>query len=196
MGAQRGRASAAQHLLQVRPSFSAGCPLGGLGGGTVTRGWRGDFCRWQLTPGMYQHRAVAADQVGRAGRRALGLRGAALRCGALTAGSPFPPQFTVCLRRKDRTVYQQVLSPERPSRLQGWNWGFCGHYAFYHALYPRAWTIYQLPGQEVVLTCRQITPVIPHDYQVSPPVAAAVPREPKGRRRPARPWLEPRGLEL
>ncbi|XP_058028501.1 non-lysosomal glucosylceramidase isoform X4 [Ahaetulla prasina] len=123
-------------LLQpqpLRPIY--GCPLGGLGGGTVTRGWRGDFCRWQLTPGMYQHRAVAADQ------------------------------FTVCLRRKGRTVYQQVLSPERPSRLQGWNWGFCGHYAFYHALYPRAWTVYQLPGQEVVLTCRQITPVIPHDYQ-------------------------------
>ncbi|XP_058028499.1 non-lysosomal glucosylceramidase isoform X2 [Ahaetulla prasina] len=133
-------------LLQpqpLRPIY--GCPLGGLGGGTVTRGWRGDFCRWQLTPGMYQHRAVAADQ------------------------------FTVCLRRKGRTVYQQVLSPERPSRLQGWNWGFCGHYAFYHALYPRAWTVYQLPGQEVVLTCRQITPVIPHDYQDSSlPVGAFI----------------------
>lgn len=55
---------------------------------------------------------------------------------------------------------------ERPSTLQGWNWGFCGHYAFYHALYPRAWTVYQLPGQNMVLTCRQVTPIIPHDYQV------------------------------
>ncbi|XP_063152023.1 non-lysosomal glucosylceramidase isoform X2 [Candoia aspera] len=119
----------------LRPIY--GCPLGGLGGGTVTRGWRGDFCRWQLTPGLYHHRAVVADQ------------------------------FTVCLRRKGRTVYQQVLSIQRPSRLQGWNWGFCGHYAFYHALYPRAWTVYQLPGQQVVLTCRQITPIIPHDYQDS-----------------------------
>ncbi|XP_026576561.1 non-lysosomal glucosylceramidase [Pseudonaja textilis] len=131
------------HPQPLRPIY--GCPLGGLGGGTVTRGWRGDFCRWQLSPGMYQHRAVTADQ------------------------------FTVCLRRKGRTVYQQVLSPERPSRLQGWNWGFCGHYAFYHALYPRAWTVYELPGQEVVLTCRQITPVIPHDYQDSSlPVGAFV----------------------
>ncbi|XP_032094675.1 non-lysosomal glucosylceramidase-like [Thamnophis elegans] len=131
------------HPQPLRPIY--GCPLGGLGGGTVTRGWRGDFCRWQLSPGLYQHRAVAADQ------------------------------FTVCLRRKGRTVYQQVLSPERPSRLQGWNWGFCGHYAFYHALYPRAWTVYQLPGQEVVLTCRQITPIIPHDYQDSSlPVGAFI----------------------
>ncbi|XP_014112403.1 PREDICTED: non-lysosomal glucosylceramidase-like [Pseudopodoces humilis] len=75
--------------------------------------------------------------------------------------------FTVCLRCKGQTIYQQVLSVERPSRLQGWNWGYCGHYAFYHALYPRAWLVYELPGQKVVLTCRQLSPVIPHDYQDS-----------------------------
>lgn len=40
-----------------------GCPLGGIGGGTITRGWRGQFCRWQLNPGMYQHQTVIADQV-------------------------------------------------------------------------------------------------------------------------------------
>uniref|UniRef100_A0A286X9Y1 Glucosylceramidase beta 2 n=1 Tax=Cavia porcellus TaxID=10141 RepID=A0A286X9Y1_CAVPO len=39
-----------------------GCPLGGIGGGTITRGWRGQFCRWQLNPGMYQHQTVIADQ--------------------------------------------------------------------------------------------------------------------------------------
>lgn len=76
-------------------------------------------------------------------------------------------QFTVCLRREGKTVYQQVLSVERPPTLQGWNWGYCGEYAFYHALYPRAWTVYDLPGQNVTLTCRQISPVIPHDYQVT-----------------------------
>ncbi|XP_020832746.1 non-lysosomal glucosylceramidase isoform X1 [Phascolarctos cinereus] len=114
-----------------------GCPLGGLGGGTITRGWRGQFCRWQLNPGVYQHRTVMADQ------------------------------FTVCLRREGQTVYQQVLSLERPSVLRSWNWGLCGFFAFYHALYPRAWTVYQLPGQQVTLTCRQITPILPHDYQDS-----------------------------
>lgn len=73
----------------------------------------------------------------------------------------------MCLRRGGQTVYQQVLSVERPPTLQGWNWGYCGEYAFYHALYPRAWTVYHLPGQNVTLTCRQISPVIPHDYQVT-----------------------------
>ncbi|XP_009463414.1 PREDICTED: non-lysosomal glucosylceramidase [Nipponia nippon] len=114
-----------------------GCPLGGIGGGTITRGWRGEFCRWQLNPGIYHYETVIADQ------------------------------FTVCLRCKGQTVYQQVLSVERPSTLQGWNWGYCGHYAFYHALYPRAWMVYELPGQNVVLTCRQVSPVIPHDYKDS-----------------------------
>ncbi|KFQ13879.1 Non-lysosomal glucosylceramidase, partial [Leptosomus discolor] len=114
-----------------------GCPLGGIGGGTITRGWRGEFCRWQLNPGIYHYETVIADQ------------------------------FTVCLRCKGQTVYQQVLSVERPSTLQGWNWGYCGHYAFYHALYPRSWMVYELPGQNVVLTCRQVSPVIPHDYKDS-----------------------------
>uniref|UniRef100_W5MSZ8 Non-lysosomal glucosylceramidase n=1 Tax=Lepisosteus oculatus TaxID=7918 RepID=W5MSZ8_LEPOC len=114
-----------------------GAPMGGFGGGTITRGWRGEFCRWQLNPGMYHYKTVIANQ------------------------------FTVCLRRGGQTVYQQVLSVERPPTLQGWNWGYCGSYAFYHALYPRAWTVYDLPGQNVTLTCRQVSPVIPHDYQVS-----------------------------
>ncbi|KAM4878822.1 non-lysosomal glucosylceramidase [Sylvia borin] len=114
-----------------------GCPLGGIGGGTITRGWRGEFCRWQLNPGLYHYETVIANQ------------------------------FTVCLRCKGQTIYQQVLSVERPSSLQGWNWGYCGHYAFYHALYPRAWLVYELPGQSVVLTCRQVSPVIPHDYKDS-----------------------------
>ncbi|KAM9262041.1 LOW QUALITY PROTEIN: non-lysosomal glucosylceramidase-like [Morus bassanus] len=85
-----------------------GCPLGGIRGGTTTRGWRGEFGRWQLNPGIYHYGMVIDDQ------------------------------FTVCLCCKGQTVYQQALSVERPSTLQGWNWGYCGHYAFYHALYPCA----------------------------------------------------------
>ncbi|XP_056884156.1 non-lysosomal glucosylceramidase [Takifugu flavidus] len=122
-----------------------GAPLGGIGGGTITRGWRGEFCRWQLKPGMYHYKTVIENQ------------------------------FMVCLRRNGQTVYQQVLSVERPPTLQGWNWGFCGEYAYYHALYPRAWNVYHLPGQNVTLTCRQISPIIPHDYQdASLPVAVFV----------------------
>ncbi|XP_041043261.1 non-lysosomal glucosylceramidase isoform X3 [Carcharodon carcharias] len=39
-----------------------GAPLGGFGGGTITRGWRGEFCRWQLNPGMYTYDIVIENQ--------------------------------------------------------------------------------------------------------------------------------------
>ena len=78
-------------------------------------------------------------------------------------------QFIVNIRRKGQTVYQQVLSPLRPDggRLDSWNWAFDPAHAHYHGLYPRAWTRYELPGQNVTLICRQISPVFPHDYKVS-----------------------------
>uniref|UniRef100_A0AAR2LAB5 Non-lysosomal glucosylceramidase n=1 Tax=Pygocentrus nattereri TaxID=42514 RepID=A0AAR2LAB5_PYGNA len=138
-----------QHIIiicsQSYTILFVGAPLGGIGGGTITRGWKGEFCRWQLNPGMYHYKTVIADQ------------------------------FTVCLRRDSRTIYQQVLSTEHPHTMQGWNWGYCGEYAFYHALYPRAWSVYHLPGQNVTLTCRQVSPVIPHDYKDSSlPVAVFV----------------------
>lgn len=64
---------------------------------------------------------------------------------------------------------------ERPSTLQGWNWGYCSHYAFYHGLYSRTWMVYELLGQNVVLTCHQVFLVIPYDYKVSQALSIAVP---------------------
>lgn len=37
----------------------------------------------------------------------------------------------------------------------------------YTGLYPRAWTEYDLSEYGVKLTCRQISPVIPHEYKDS-----------------------------
>lgn len=78
-------------------------------------------------------------------------------------------QFIVCVRKKNKTVYQQVLSPHKPSSwaLYKWNWGFPAANGTYQALYPRSWTVYDLPGQNIRLTCRQVSPIIPHDYKVS-----------------------------
>ena len=44
------------------PGPVAGVPLGGLGGGAIGRGWKGDFNRWSLWPGRYRFGAVLADQ--------------------------------------------------------------------------------------------------------------------------------------
>eukprot|EP00794_Sanderia_malayensis_P009762 gene9762-10761_t len=129
-------------MLPCKQLYGKRVPIGGIGAGTIGRGWKGDFNRWQLHPGIYERNSVDVDQ------------------------------FTVCIRRKNKTVYQHVLSPNCPSgtlncekTLQGWKWNFPGGHAVYHALYPRAWTIYEIPEHKVRLTCRQISPVFPHDYK-------------------------------
>lgn len=40
-----------------------GVPLGGIGGGSINRGWQGGFCKWQLKPGVYTYDCPSADQV-------------------------------------------------------------------------------------------------------------------------------------
>lgn len=46
----------------VTMGCDVGVPLGGIGGGTVGRSFRGDFCRYQMTPGIYEYNVVHANQ--------------------------------------------------------------------------------------------------------------------------------------
>uniref|UniRef100_A0A182NUN0 Uncharacterized protein n=1 Tax=Anopheles dirus TaxID=7168 RepID=A0A182NUN0_9DIPT len=39
-----------------------GAPLGGIGAGTIGRGFAGEFCRYQLRPGLYEYNTVHANQ--------------------------------------------------------------------------------------------------------------------------------------
>lgn len=50
------------------------------------------------------------------------------------------------------TAWESLLDPEK-----------CD----YTGLYPRAWSEYDLSEFGVKLTCRQVSPVIPHDYKDS-----------------------------
>lgn len=43
--------------------FKIGVPIGGLGCGTIGRGFRGEFCRYQLVPGLYEFQTVEANTV-------------------------------------------------------------------------------------------------------------------------------------
>jgi beta-glucosidase 2, glycosyl-hydrolase family 116 N-term len=65
----------------------SGAPIGGIGSGTIGRGFRGEFCRYQMRPGLYTYHTIAANQ------------------------------FIVTIRNKEgATVYNQVLSPQRYRR--------------------------------------------------------------------------------
>lgn len=39
-----------------------GVPLGGIGSGTIGRGYAGEFCRFQMRPGIYEYNTVQANQ--------------------------------------------------------------------------------------------------------------------------------------
>jgi non-lysosomal glucosylceramidase len=116
-----------------------GIPLGGLGGGTITRGCRGDFNRWALKPGDYAYRKVDADQ------------------------------FSVWVSRQGAPPEALVLNPDPPKNdsLLNWDWKLNQTKVTYHALFPRAWHDYAKPISGINLSCRQISPVIPHNYQES-----------------------------
>ncbi len=117
-----------------------GVPLGGLGGGTITRGCRGDFNRWGIKPGDYEYRKVDADQ------------------------------FSLWVSRGDKNPRALVLNPDLPEgeALQHWGWGKLDEdKVTYRALFPRAWHDYQEPIPGINLSCRQVSPVIPHNYKES-----------------------------
>lgn len=46
-----------QHSLQ-----SNGVPIGGIGAGTIGRGFAGEFHRFQMRPGLYENNVVHANQ--------------------------------------------------------------------------------------------------------------------------------------
>ncbi|GAB4849167.1 hypothetical protein Ancab_003977 [Ancistrocladus abbreviatus] len=123
-----------------------GVPLGGIGAGSIGRSYKGDFRRWQLSPGRCEGRPVLANQ------------------------------FSVFVSRPNGEKYSSVLCPENPEMLKesaasgiaSWDWNLKGHNSTYHALYPRAWSIYEgEPDPELRIVCRQLSPIIPHNYKES-----------------------------
>ncbi|XP_052739613.1 non-lysosomal glucosylceramidase isoform X2 [Bicyclus anynana] len=126
------------HMISAQRMY--GCPIGGIGGGTIGRGFKGEFCRFQLYPGLYEYVTVP-------------------EC-----------QFIVNIRDANKeTIFQSVLSTyNKPKKApQSWEWNINGSDCEYTALYPRAWTTYDLTKYGIKLVCRQITPVIPHNYKDS-----------------------------
>lgn len=123
-----------------------GVPLGGMGAGSIGRGYRGDFRRWQLIPGSCDEAPILANQ------------------------------FSVFVSRQGEKNYASVLFPGCPKELKqnqnsgilSWDWNLDGQHSTYHALFPRAWTVYDgEPDPELKITSRQISPFIPHNYKES-----------------------------
>uniref|UniRef100_M8AIT3 Glycosyl-hydrolase family 116 N-terminal domain-containing protein n=1 Tax=Aegilops tauschii TaxID=37682 RepID=M8AIT3_AEGTA len=78
--------------------------------------------------------------------------------------------------RPNGKSYSTVLSAPTADALKGvdkatigsWDWKLKERNCTYHALFPRSWTVYDgEPDPEIKITCRQISPIIPHNYKES-----------------------------
>ncbi|CAH2002818.1 unnamed protein product [Acanthoscelides obtectus] len=112
-----------------------GVPVGGIGSGTIGRGYRGEFCRFQMRPGIYEWNTVDANQ------------------------------FIITIKdQHQETIFHSLLTTFPKKSLKSWQSLIDGSKCNYTGLYPRSWTEYDLTEYGIKLKCRQISPVIPHDY--------------------------------
>ncbi|KAG0621376.1 hypothetical protein M758_3G014900 [Ceratodon purpureus] len=133
---------------ETRPSACHGVPCGGMGGGSIGRGFRGEFRRWQLIPGVCEEAPVLANQFSVFVARDKGNGSTKKDASVLYPGRP-----------------QELSETKDETSVSSWDWNLNGKNSTYHALFPRAWTIYEgEPDTDLKISCRQISPFIPHNY--------------------------------
>ena len=69
--------------------------------------------------------------------------------------------------KNDDSAYQQALTVKQSSLkgFKNWKTEFDGKDAMYYSLYPQSWIVYKLP-MNVILTCHQLSPILPNNYKV------------------------------
>jgi non-lysosomal glucosylceramidase len=131
------------HSRVTRPMIDdgpwGGVPVGGLGSGSIGRTQGGEFARWHLGIGRHRVGPVAG-------------------CA-----------FSVFTAPADDIGEGEahVLSTLRPDALPGWRRDLPEGAGTYHALFPRAWLVYDWDALPVRLTQAQLSPVLPGDYRAS-----------------------------
>ncbi|KAF0900799.1 hypothetical protein E2562_035296 [Oryza meyeriana var. granulata] len=142
----QGLASVYDPLKKWMDNCYRGVPLGGIGAGSIGRSYRGYFQQFQIFPRIYEEKPILANQ------------------------------FSAFISRPNGKSYATVLSAPNADVLKGidkagigsWDWKLKEKNCTYHGLFPRSWTVYNSePDPEIKITCRQISPFIPHNYKES-----------------------------
>ncbi|XP_049549134.1 non-lysosomal glucosylceramidase isoform X1 [Anopheles darlingi] len=157
---REGRQVLMDYLYTENAKQIYGAPLGGIGAGTIGRGFAGEFCRYQLRPGVYEYNTVHANQF-------------IVTIKDETGATIFQSLLsTYSHRTNDHASNRSTKSSRRTSSrpktpLGSWESALDASRCSYTALYPRAWSEYDLSEYGVRLVQRQISPIIPHDYKES-----------------------------
>ncbi|GAC1658930.1 MAG: GH116 family glycosyl hydrolase [Acidobacteriaceae bacterium] len=123
----------------IDDGYWQGAPLGGLGAGTFSRSYRGNFERWHLKAGIHKYQDVPANQ------------------------------FAVFVQPEGGQPFAQVLATGKPKAgaLSAWNWSYPAGSGEYAAAYPKSWFAYKSPQLPINLTVEQFSPVLPNNYKES-----------------------------
>ena len=131
-------------LTNIDDGFWQGAPVGGIGAGTFSRSYRGNFERWHIKAGVHKYQNVPGNQ------------------------------FAVFVQPEGGDAAAQVLSTGKPegTALSAWNWSYPVGAGEYAALYPKSWSAYRSPQLPISLTVEQFSPILPNNYkETSYPVA-------------------------
>jgi non-lysosomal glucosylceramidase len=124
----------------IDDGFWQGAPVGGLGAGTFSRTYRGDFSRWHLKSGVHKYQTVNVNQ------------------------------FAMFQKSEgDSEGFAQVLAATHPGGhdLSSWNWDYPAGAGDYYALYPKSWYDYHSPKFPAHVMLEQFSPVLPDNYKES-----------------------------
>jgi non-lysosomal glucosylceramidase len=124
----------------IDDGYWQGSPVGGLGAGTFSRTYRGDFSRWHLKSGAHKYQTVDANQF-------------AMFQKSEGASEGFA-QVLACMHPKGQT-------------LSAWNWDYPAGEGDYYALYPKSWYDYRSGKFPAHVVLEQFSPVLPDNYKES-----------------------------
>jgi non-lysosomal glucosylceramidase len=124
----------------IDDGYWQGAPVGGLGAGTFSRTYRGDFARWHIKGGVHKYQTVWANQFAMFQRAEGEAEGVAK---VLTADHP-----------KDNS-------------LSSWAWEYPVGAGDYYALYPKSWFDYRWDKFPAHVVVEQFSPILPENYKES-----------------------------
>jgi len=124
----------------IDDGYWQGVPVGGLGAGTFSRSYRGDFSRWHIKAATHKYEPVYANQ------------------------------FAMFQQSEgDTHGTSQVLMNGHPqsTELSSWQWDYPVGAGDYYALFPKAWFDYRDKKFPAHVMLEQFSPVLPNNYRES-----------------------------
>jgi non-lysosomal glucosylceramidase len=124
----------------IDDGFWQGAPVGGLGAGTFSQTYRGDFARWHIKAGVHKYQPIYADSF------------------AMFQQSEGDPEGTA-----------KVLVAGHPQdgHLSSWSWDYPVGAGDYYALYPKSWFDYRWDKFPAHVYVEQFSPILPDNYRES-----------------------------